>query len=103
MEKFFGGLASSLLMIEIPILYIGPMPVIRVIHLFLNCCGTIFLAAVYTPIGLTPPQGNFYQRIKWFFKPLSEGVGVPVHFNQWMSFCGLFCYFLAAIISQFIL
>lgn len=62
------------------------------LSLFLGLEGTSLLASAYTPVGLNPPSGNFWARLKWFTK---ANAGVPVSFNQLIFYAGLFCLFLS--------
>jgi hypothetical protein len=64
--------------------------------LFLNLEGTVLLASAFTPTGLTPPQGGFTQRLRWFLR--QEG-GVPVKFSQPLFYGGLLALFLGALLA----
>lgn len=62
--------------------------------LFLGLEGTALLASSYTPVGLTPPNGNFFQELIWILK---QQKGTSVTFNQPMFYGGLLCLFLSYI------
>ena len=70
----------------------------EVLSLFLSLEGTVLLASAFSPIGLTPPQGNLFKKIHWFFK--QQG-GVPVSYNQPMFYGGLLFLFVASTITAF--
>ena len=65
--------------------------------LFLGLEGTSLLASSYSPVGLEPPQGNWWSKLKWFFKTQEA---IPVRFDQRMFYGGLFCLFLSYVFSM---
>ena len=62
------------------------------VALFLGLEGTALIASAYTPVGLTPPNGNVFKQLLWIVKPQK---GTSVSFNQPMFFGGLLCLFLS--------
>jgi hypothetical protein len=70
------------------------------VALLLGIEGTVLLASAYTPIGLTPPSGNFFSQLLWIMKQQN---GMPVSFNQPMFFGGLLCLFLSYILNAFVI
>lgn len=68
----------------------------KVLTLFLNLEGTVLLASAFTPVGLTPPERSVIKKVCWFLK--QQG-GVAVSYNQLMFYLGLFCLFMANVIS----
>lgn len=58
----------------------------KVLGLFFGLYGTFLLAYGFSPQGQVPPQGNIFQRIRWFFTPQSA---VPMHYNRPAYFAGL--------------
>ena len=67
--------------------------------LFLGLQGTALVAAAYTPVGLVPPQGNIWKKVKWLFQP--QG-GTAVSFDQRMFYGGLFLIFLSYVITALV-
>ena len=82
--------------ITLVLLYYKNPSLCQVLTLFLNLEGTVLLASAFTPVGLTPPERGVIKKISWFLK--QQG-GVPVLYNQLMFYGGLFCLFMANIIS----
>jgi len=74
------------------------MSLLRGVYLFLGLEGTVLIASAYKPIGLKPPSGNFFQRVRWIF---NQQDGISVSFNQPMFYGGLLCLFLAYFIAAF--
>jgi hypothetical protein len=72
------------------------MPLGAAIVLFLNLEGTVLLASAFTPTGLTPPQGGFLQRVRWF---LGQKGGVAVKFSQPLFYGGILALFLGALLG----
>ncbi len=68
------------------------------IALLLGLEGTVLIASAYTPVGLTPPDGNIFKQLLWILKQQN---GTPVSFNQPMFFGGLLCLFLSYILTAF--
>jgi hypothetical protein len=66
--------------------------------LFLGLEGTSLLASYYSPVGLSPPQGNLWLKFKWFFKTQK---GITVSFDQKMFYGGLICLFLSYLLSAY--
>ena len=58
--------------------------------------GTGFLAAAFTPVGLTPPPATIRGRIRWF---VDVQGGVSVRLNQRAFFAGLLLLAAAVIIG----
>jgi hypothetical protein len=66
--------------------------------LFLGLEGTSLLASSYSPMGLEPPQGDLWSKIKWFFRTQK---GIHVRFDQRMFYGGLLCLFLSYCFSAY--
>jgi hypothetical protein len=64
----------------------------QVFTLFMGLEGTSLLASAFTPVGLIPPQGKLWNKIKWFLSPQK---GVMVSFDQRMFYSGLLFLFLS--------
>jgi hypothetical protein len=66
--------------------------------LFLGLEGTSLLASSYSPVGLSPPQGNLWLKFKWFLKPQK---GITVRFNHLTFYGGLIFLFLSYFFSAY--
>jgi hypothetical protein len=76
--------------------YFKSMTFVAALILFLSLEGTVLLASAFTPTGLTPPQGEFTQRVRWFF---AQERGVAVRFSQPLFYGGLLALFLSALLA----
>ena len=73
------------------------LPLFKSISLFLGLEGTSLLASAYSPVGLEPPQGSLWSKIKWVFNPSKKGI--TTSFNQGMFYGGLLCLFSSYIVG----
>lgn len=51
----------------------------KAVTLFFGLYGTFLLASAFSPQGHVPPQGNLFDRARWFFTP--QGA-TPMHYNR---------------------
>ena len=70
----------------------------RAFCLGLNLEGTLLWVCSLSPEGGVPPQGNWKERISWFFK-LAKGYPVTIN-PKWLC-CGIIFIFISAIVQSF--
>ena len=85
-------LTTGAVLIAVLVWWVKSLSVLVGVALFLGLEGTALIASSYTPVGLSPPSGNFVKQFLWAIKPQK---GTSVSFNQPMFFGGLFCLWLS--------
>ncbi len=93
---FFLSLVS--LAVTATVWYLKCLSVLQGGGLLLSLEGTSLLASAYTPVGLVPPQGSLWLRLKWFFETQKA---VTVRFDQRMFYGGLICLFVSYVAGAY--
>jgi hypothetical protein len=74
------------------------LTIVEALILFFGLEGPVLLACAFSPIGEVPPQGNLFEKLRWFFR---QQDGVPVQYNKPKFYGGLLCLFIASILANF--
>jgi hypothetical protein len=91
-DQILIGLSALSVIVTAIMWYAVCLSLLKVAALFMALEGTALLASAYTPVGLVPPQGNLWQKCRWFFLPQN---GTTVTFDPRMYFGGLLCLFIS--------
>lgn len=78
--------------------YLKCLSLLQDAELLFGLEGTSMLASAYSPVGLKPPQGGLWPRLKWFFETQKS---MTVRFDQRMFYGGLICLFLAYVVGTY--